>query len=277
MRSEVDPFAAAQAAACDLAERTQVDRHDIAVVLGSGWFPAADRLGQATAEVAVGDVSGFPTPSVTGHPGTVRSIAVGSARVLAFLGRVHLYEGYGPARVVHAIRTAVLTGCRVVFLTNAAGAIKDGLRVGQPVLISDHLNLTGQSPLSGPPPPEPHPVRFVDMTAAYSVRLRALARQVDPSLAEGVYAAFPGPQYETPAEVLMARAMGADLVGMSTALETIAARHLGAEVLGCSLVTNIAAGLGPGTGGVDHQEVLQVGEGAAARMGDLLAEVIRRL
>jgi purine-nucleoside phosphorylase len=115
------------------------------------------------------------------------------------------------------------------------------------------------------------------MTAAYSPLLRAVAREVDSSLAEGVYAAFPGPQYETPAEVRMARALGADLVGMSTALETIAARHLGAEVLGCSLVTNVAAGLGGAEGGIDHHEVLEAGERAAAGMGELLAELIRRL
>jgi purine-nucleoside phosphorylase len=274
----VDPFAAAQTAAFELAEKSGVDHHDLAVVLGSGWLPAADRLGQLKAEVSFGELSGFPTPSVAGHAGAVRSIAGGpgaSMRILAFLGRVHLYEGYGPAAVVHAVRTAILSGCRVVVLTNAAGAIREGFRVGQPVLLSDHVNLTGQSPLSGLPPPEPYQVRFVDMTSAYSPQLRALAREVDPSLVEGVYAAFPGPQYETPAEVRMARTLGADLVGMSTALETIAARHLGAEVLGCSLVTNVAAGLGPGA--LDHQEVLAAGQAAAERMGDLLAALIRRL
>jgi purine-nucleoside phosphorylase len=271
------PLATAQRAAAQLAERTGVDHHDVAVVLGSGWLPAADQLGQLNAEVSLSQLSGFPAPTVVGHAGVVRSIAGldGSARILAFLGRVHLYEGYGPARVVHAVRTAVLAGCQVVVLTNAAGGIREGFRVGQPVLLSDHINLTGQSPLFGPPPPSPYDVRFVDMTAAYSPRLRAVAKEVDPSLEEGVYAALAGPQYETPAEVRMARTLGADLVGMSTALETIAARHLGAEVLGCSLVTNIAAGLGPGA--LDHKEVLDVGQRAAARMGGLLAELIRRL
>ena len=143
------------------------------------------------------------------------------------------------------------------------------------MLIADHINLTGRSPLTGPIPPPPFDVRFVDMTSAYSPRLRALARQVDPSLAEGVYACFPGPQFETPAEVRMARTLGADLVGMSTVLETIAARHLGAEVLGCSLVTNVAAGLGPG--GLDHAEVLAAGRQSAEHMGELLAAVISRL
>jgi purine-nucleoside phosphorylase len=270
-----DPFAAAQAAACELVDQTQVDQHDVAVVLGSGWLPAADRLGQVIVELPVAGLSGFPLPSVAGHAGTVRSIVQGSARILAFVGRVHLYEGYGPAQVVHAVRTAILSGCRVVILTNAAGAIREGFRVGQPVLLADHINLTGQSPLSGPPPPSAYGVRFVDMTSAYSPRLRRVAQQVDGSLAEGVYAALPGPQYETPAEVRMVQTLGGDLVGMSTALETIAARQLGAEVLGCSLVTNVAAGLGGG--GVDHQEVVEVGLHAAKHMGDLLAEVIRRL
>jgi purine-nucleoside phosphorylase len=271
----IDAFAAAQRAAFELADKSGVDHHDLAVVLGSGWLPAADRLGLVKAEVSFRELSGFPAPSVAGHSGVVRSVVCGSARILAFLGRVHLYEGYGPAAVVHGVRTAILSGCRVVILTNAAGAIREGLRVGQPVLLSDHLNLTGQSPLSGPPPPAPYPVRFVDMTSAYSPLLRAIAKEVEPDLAEGLYAAFPGPQYETPAEVRMARTLGADLVGMSTALETIAARHLGAEVLGCSLVTNVAAGLAPGA--LDHEEVLAVGQRAAERMGDLLAELIRRL
>jgi purine-nucleoside phosphorylase len=271
------PLAAAQLAASQLADRTGVDHHDVAVVLGSGWLPAADQLGQLNTEVSLSQLSGFPAPTVAGHGGAVRSIAGlgASVRILAFLGRVHLYEGYGPVRVVHAVRTAILAGCQVVVLTNAAGGIREGFRVGQPVLLADHINLTGQSPLSGPPPSSPYDVRFVDMTSAYSPRLRAVAKEVDPSLEEGVYAAFPGPQYETPAEVRMARTLGADLVGMSTALETIAARHLGAEVLGCSLVTNIAAGLGPG--GLDHEEVLGVGQRAAERMGGLLAELIRRL
>jgi purine-nucleoside phosphorylase len=275
--SAADPFGAAQAAARQLADKTGLDHHDVAVVLGSGWLPAADRLGEVMAEISFRELDGFPTPSVAGHAGAVRSIATSSARVLTFLGRVHLYEGHGPATVVHAIRTAVLSGCRIVVLTNAAGGINDAFFVGQPVLISDHINLTGQSPLSGPAPPDPYPPRFVDMTAAYSPLLRAVAREVDSSLAEGVYAAFPGPQYETPAEVRMARGLGADLVGMSTALETIAARHLGAEVLGCSIVTNVAAGLGGAEGGIDHQEVVEAGERAAAGMGELLAELIRRL
>jgi purine-nucleoside phosphorylase len=157
-------------------------------------------------------------------------------------------------------------------LTNAAGGIRAGYQVGQPVLIRDHLNLTGRSPLTGPPPPPGYPPRFTDLTGAYSPRLRALARAADPSLAEGVYAALPGPHYETPAEIAMLRTLGADLVGMSTVLEAIAARHLGAEVLAFSLVTNLAAGLTDH--GLDHAEVVAAGAEAAERMGALLASIL---
>jgi purine-nucleoside phosphorylase len=209
---------------------------------------------------------------VAGHVPTVRSIAIGGQRVLVFLGRTHLYEGHPVDAVVHGVRTAVAAGCRVIVLTNAAGGISAGLTVGQPVLISDHLNLTGRSPLTGPPPPAGYPARFTDLTDLYAKRLRALAANADPNLAEGVYAALPGPHYETPAEIRMLRAAGADLVGMSTALEAIAARHLGAEVLGISLVSNLAAGLSPA--GLDHGEVIAVGRAAAARMGALLGQIL---
>lgn len=235
-------------------------------------------MGEVAAELTVTDLDGFPAPSVAGHASTARSIVTPGTeprRCLVFLGRVHLYEGHSPAIVVHAVRTAVFAGCRVVVLTNAAGAINRQFSVGQPVLVADHINLTGQSPLTGPTPPAPYDLRFVDMSAAYSPRLRAAARQVDPTLAEGVYAAFPGPQFETPAEIGMAQRLGADLAGMSTALETIAARHMGAEVLACSLVTNLAAGLDPG--GIDHQDVLAVGRQAAEHMGGLLAAMIAQL
>jgi purine-nucleoside phosphorylase len=273
-----DPFGLAQQAAGQVATMAGTERHDVAVVLGSGWRAAADLLGEVVAEVPVTDLVGFPPPSVAGHAGAVRSVISTSARyprILVFLGRVHLYEGHAPATVAHAVRTAVMAGCRIVVLTNAAGAINRDYSVGQPVLIADHINLTGRSPLAGPTPPPPWDVRFVDMTGAYSPRLRAAARAVDPTLAEGVYIAFPGPQYETPAEIRLAQRLGADLAGMSTVLETIAARHLGAEVLGCSLVTNMAAGLE--VGGIHHDDVLAVGRRSAEDMGTLLAELIARL
>ena len=211
------------------------------------------------------ELGGFPPPTVPGHSPVVRSLTVGGQRVLVFLGRTHLYEGHPVEVVVHGVRTAVAAGCRVIVLTNAAGGIRAGYQVGQPVLIRDHLNLTARSPLAGPPPPDGYPARFTDLTDLYSPRLREQARRADPGLAEGVYAALPGPHYETPAEIAMLRGLGADLVGMSTVLEAIAARHLGAEVLAISLVTNLAAGLAPS--GLDHAEVVAAGPGRLGQDG----------
>jgi purine-nucleoside phosphorylase len=268
-----DPFAAADASAAALAQRTGQPRHDIAVVLGSGWAPAADALGPAVAEVPLTELGGFPEPAVAGHVAAVRSVRVGDRQALVFLGRVHLYEGHSPASVVHGVRTAVAAGCSTVVLTNAAGGIRADLRPGQPVLISDQLNLTGRSPLAAlPPGGAGGRPPFTDLSEVYSARLRAAALAAEPSLTEGVYAALTGPQYETPAEIRMLRTMGADLVGMSTVLEAIAARHLGAEVLGLSLVTNVAAGLSEQK--LDHQDVLAAGRDAAARLGVLLASVL---
>jgi purine-nucleoside phosphorylase len=271
-----DPYAAAAQSAVRLSELTGVDRYDVAVVLGSGWAPAAaacaDALGAKVTEIPVSALGGFAQPTLAGHAGTVQSLITPDLRVLMFLGRTHLYEGLPVSATVHGVRTAIAAGCQVVVLTNAAGGIRGGYYVGQPVIVRDHLNLTGRSPLSGPEPPPGYPARFVDLTEAYSPRLRRLAREADPALGEGVYAALPGPHYETPAEIAMLRTMGADLVGMSTVMETIAARHLGAEVLGISLVTNLAAGL---TGEpLSHAEVIEAGRASASRMGALLASVL---
>jgi purine-nucleoside phosphorylase len=254
----------AEHAASVLAEATGAERHDAAIVLGSGWAPAAERIGAADVEIGVDKLPGFAPPSAVGHVGKVRSLTVGDKRVLIFLGRTHLYEGRGVEPVVHGVRVAAAAGCKTVILTNAAGGLREGMSVGQPVLISDHLNLTAVSPLVG--------ANFVDLTDLYSSRLRAQARSVDPSLEEGVYAALPGPHYETPAEIRMLRTLGADMVGMSTALEAIAARAAGAEVLGVSLVTNLAAGI---TGEpLSHDEVLEAGRAAAERMGTLLGRLV---
>lgn len=258
---------AANQAAAEIAARTGTDRHDVAIVLGSGWQPAADELGAARAEIALTDLPGFSAPTVVGHGATVRSVAVAGHDVLVFLGRTHLYEGRGTDAVVHGVRTAAAAGAGVVMLTNAAGGLRPGMRVGQPVLIADHLNLTARSPLLG--------AQFVDLTDLYSARLRDIARQVDPSLCEGVYAALPGPHFETPAEIRMLATLGADLVGMSTALEAIAARAAGCEVLAISLVTNLAAGVGDAP--LDHLEVLAAGRSAAARTGHFLATVVARV
>ncbi|CUU54448.1 purine-nucleoside phosphorylase [Parafrankia irregularis] len=264
------PGAEAEASAARLAGVTGVDRHDVAIVLGSGWRPAADVLARAGGDVIdipFSDLGGFPVSEVSGHTPKVRSIQVGGKWLLVFLGRVHPYEGHDLTRVVHTVRTACAAGARTVILTNAAGGLRSDMYVGQPVLIADHLNLTGRSPLVGP--------LFTDLTDAYSPRLRSLARTIEPGLAEGVYAALPGPHYETPAEIRMLRGLGADLVGMSTVHETIAARALGLEVLALSLVSNLAAGM-TGTP-LSHTEVLAAGAAAAERMGSILAKIVPSL
>jgi purine-nucleoside phosphorylase len=270
-----DPYALAEAAALEIVERTGGSRPDVAIVLGSGWLPAADTLGAPAAEVPTAELTGFAAPTVAGHAGSIRALDVGGARVLVLVGRVHLYEGRTEHEVVHGVRAAVLAGCATVVLTNAAGGLDPDWAPGTPVAIRDHLNLTNRSPLSGPPPPDGYASRFVDLSEVYSARLRGVARAVHPGLAEGVYAALRGPHYETPAEITMLRALGADLVGMSTALEAIAARHLGAEVLGISLVTNLAAGVSPTP--LNHAEVLEAGAAAAPGLGTLLRAVVERL
>jgi purine-nucleoside phosphorylase len=257
----------AERAAAAIAERTGISKHDVAVVIGSGWAPAAEALGRPTATVNMAELPGFTPPAAEGHRGQVLSIPVEGRRILVLAGRIHGYEGHDLRRIVHPVRTAAAAGARAVVLTNAAGALRDDYQIGQPVLISDHLNLTGRSPLIGP--------QFVDMVDAYSPRLRALAREVDSALLEGVYVGLPGPQYETPAEIRMLRTLGADLVGMSTVHETIAARAAGLEVLGLSLVTNMAAGM---TGQpISHDEVLEAGRQSATRMGALLARVVSNI
>ena len=262
-----DPYDDAVRAAARLRELTGVESHDVALVMGSGWVPAAEQMGETGTELASTDLPGFPPPAVEGHAGTIRSVSVGDVRALVFLGRTHLYEGRGVATVVHGVRTAVAAGAKVVVLTNGCGGLQPDHSPGQPVLISDHINLTATSPIVG--------ARFVDLTDLYSPRLRALCTEVDPSLQEGVYVQMPGPHYETPAEIGMVRAIGGDLVGMSTTLEAIAAREAGAEVLGISLVTNLAAGM---TGQpLNHEEVLEAGRAAATRMGSLLAQVLGKL
>lgn len=266
-----DPFAVARLAAEVIATRTGVIRHDVALVLGSGWSGAADLLGETVAELPAVEVPGFHAPAVVGHTGTLRSVryqaADGTTKHALVLGaRTHFYEGLGVRRVAHGVRTAAAAGATTLVLTNGCGGIDPAWGPGTPVLISDHINLTGASPLEG--------ATFVDLTDLYSTRLRELAHQVDPTLAEGVYVQFCGPHYETPAEVEMARRMGGHLTGMSTALEAIAARHAGLEILGIGLVTNYSAGV---TGeALSHAEVLAAGDAAGPRISALLAQVIRR-
>lgn len=266
-----DPIKAATLAAAEIAQASGIATHDVALVMGSGWVGAVDALGTPTFECNAEDITGFFPPAVEGHSGKVRSYEIKDGdrriRALVFLGRTHLYEGKGMEPVVHGVRTAVKAGCKVIILTNACGGINTAYRVGQPVLIRDHISLTAQSPLVG--------ATFVDLTDLYSKRIRSIMKSADSSLQEGVYVHWRGPTYETPAEIHMMRTLGADLVGMSTVPEAIAAHALGAEVLGISLVTNAAAGV---TGEkLNHEEVIAAGKAAASSMGELLAKTIPQI
>jgi purine-nucleoside phosphorylase len=265
----IDPYNLAGEAAAALKAAAGLDTFDVALVMGSGWVPAADAIGQVVAEIPFTDLPGFQAPAVAGHGGKIRVVRTPAERhALVLLGRSHLYEGRGVDSVVHGVRTAAAAGVRTIVLTNAAGGLRpETQQVGDPVLISDHINLTGANPITG--------TTFIDLTEVYSKRLRELAREVDPSLAEGVYVAFRGPTYETPAEIRMLRTLGGDLIGMSTVLEAIAAREAGLDVLGVSLVTNPGAGLSGEP--LNHEEVLEVGRATATRMGVLLAKVVDRL
>lgn len=263
-----DPFEVAAQAASDIARLTGVERHDIALTLGSGWGKAAELVGEAVATVPATEVTGFSKPALEGHVGSLRSIVTPKGRHVLVIGaRTHYYEGHGVRRVVHSVRTAAATGAKTMVLTNGAGGIKTTWKPGTPVLISDHINLTGDSPLEG--------ATFIDLTDLYSMRLRDVARLVDPTLDEGVYCQFRGPQYETPAEVRMAKTIGGHIVGMSTALEAIAARQAGMEILGFSLITNMAAGIQ--TTPLSHAEVIEAGKAAEPVISGLLARVIGQL
>lgn len=265
--NEKTPYQLAQAAAQQLSEKTKRVKHDCLVVLGSGWTPAVEALAPEGIDISVSELVGFAPPSVEGHAGILRSCEINGLNVLLQMGRTHFYEGKGVAAVVHAVRVAAASGVKTVILTNAAGGLNLDWKPGTPVLISDHINLTGSTPLIGP--------RFIDVSHVYSIRLREIAKKIDPSLVEGVYIQFHGPQYETPAEVKMAITLGANLVGMSTALEAIAAKEAGCEVLGISLVTNLGAGLTDAP--LNHEEVLAAGKAAAGKMGTLLRQVIENL
>lgn len=261
-------LALADEAAAAIASASGIDRHDVALTLGSGWGGAADLLGETVWEAPADTIPGFHRPAVDGHVGSLRSIRIADGRHALVIGaRTHYYEDRGVDAVVHGVRTAAAAGCRTMVLTNGCGGVDPANPAGSPVLISDHINFTGATPLVG--------AHFVDLTDVYTPSLRAIAREIDPSLAEGVYMQFSGPTYETPAEVRMARTLGASLVGMSTALEAIAARDAGLDVLGISLVTNLAAGIQEQP--LSHEEVLEAGREAAPRIADLLARIVRRI
>ncbi|MEN0022103.1 purine-nucleoside phosphorylase [Microbacterium sp. LWO14-1.2] len=263
-----NPFEVAAAAAADIARLTGVEKHDIALTLGSGWGKAADIIGETVATIPATEVTGFSKPALEGHVGTLRSIRTPDGKNVLVIGaRTHYYEGHGVRRVVHSVRTAAATGAGIMVLTNGAGGVRETWKPGQPVLISDHINLTADSPLEG--------ATFIDLTDLYSSRLRDVARSVDPSLDEGVYTQFRGPHYETPAEVQMAKHIGGHIVGMSTALEAIAAREAGMEILGFSLITNLAAGIQKTP--LSHAEVIEAGREAEPVISALLARVVEAL
>ena len=263
-----NPFDVAAEAASQIAKRTGINSHRIALTLGSGWAKAADVLGETVAEIPADEILGFSRPAVEGHVGTLRSIALADGTHALVIGaRTHFYEGHGVRRVVHSVRTAAAAGATTMVLTNGAGGIKPHWAPGTPVLISDHINMTASSPLEG--------ATFIDLTDLYSKRLRNVARTVSPDLDEGVYVQFRGPHYETPAEVQMAQAIGGHIVGMSTALEAIAAREAGMEILGFSLITNLAAGISDEP--LSHDEVIAAGKAAESTISDMLAKVVAQL
>lgn len=267
-----------RAGAAALSERLEADGSEVAVVLGSGLSGIADRMTGAR-QAPYATLPGFPETTVVGHPGRVVAGRIGERKVLFLCGRVHGYEGYEASEVGFGVRVVAALGVRTLVVTNASGGIDPAMRPGEIVAISDHLNLTGVSPLTGPNDERLGP-RFVDMSAAYSPVLRALAATAAPAalghpLREAVYAGMAGPSYETPAEVRMLRTLGAGLVGMSTVHEVITARHAGLTVLGLSIVANLAAGV------IDqplrHDDVTRAANAAAGPLGQLVFEVIHRL
>lgn len=269
-----DDLHALHAAAVVIAARSGLDSHDAALVLGSGLSRYASTLPDSI-EIPYADIPGFPMPRVAGHRASLFSVPIEGRRLLVLSGRVHAYEGWEMSEVVFAIRAAISTGARQVMLTNAAGGVKDTFAPGDLVIISDHLNLTGRSPLTGQNDDRLGP-RFPDMSEVYSRNLRERFAQVFTNLGitphEGVYAWFPGPSYETPAEVEMAKRLGADLVGMSTVPEAIAARHMGAQVVAVSLITNLAAGISDTP--LSHHEVTDMAERSISRFTSVLDRVL---
>ncbi len=256
----------------ELARRTGIDHHEVVVILGSGLTEAAEILAGGAHPLALDTLPFFPSYGAGGHRPQAWSTLVDAHRVLVLGGRCHLYEGHAPAEVVHPLRMALAAGCTTAVLTAAVGAIRPDLVAGSLMVVEDHLNLTGRSPLTGP--------GHVDMTGTYSERLARLAMGTPApaghavSARPGVYAQLPGPQFETPAEIRMLGALGADVVGMSMALEAIAARESGAEVLGLALVTNPAAST---TTTIDLAEVHQVGARAAPTVAATVRHVVGSL
>ena len=266
-----------------LRERLSGMGAQIGIVLGSGLGAVADAIVEPVV-VPYGEIPHFPQSTVEGHSGRLVVGKLGDTPVVILQGRVHFYEGYTPAQVTFPLRVMGVLGIRAVVLTNAAGGIQQSYHIGQLVTLADHINLMGWNPLTGPNEPRfacipGAGLRFFDMTEAYSMDLRALARSAASeagfALEEGIYLATPGPSFETPAEIRAFRAMGATLVGMSTVPETIVARHMGIEVLGISCVTNLAAGLGQAQ--LSHAEVFEAGRRVEQRLAALLTRLAPRI
>jgi len=249
----------------------------LAVVLGSGLGDFASELAEPL-QIPYTDIPGWPRSTAVGHAGQLIYGHLDGVSVIALAGRAHLYEGYSPARVTYAMRVLHLLGIRSVILTNAAGGINLAYGQGSLVLITDHINLQGVNPLVGANEDDFGP-RFPDMSDAYCARYREIARSVaisgDIELPEGVYAAMTGPSYETPAEIRFLRAIGADLVGMSTVAEAIVANHMGMKVMAISCVTNMAAGVLNQK--INHEEVLETGRAVRGKFVRLLRGVIPRI
>lgn len=269
-------FERAEQAATAIRARTDL-RPQVALVLGSGLGAFADTLAGA-ARIPFQEIPHFPMPTAEGHAGNLVMGRVGGAAVAAMQGRVHSYEGRSPREVVFFMRVLGRLGVGAAVLTNAAGGINANYRSGCLVVLSDHINLQGSNPLIGPNDPR-FGARFVDMTESYFRPYRAIAleegRRLGIEMHEGVYAALPGPSYETPAEIRYLRTIGADLVGMSTVPEVIVARHMGIRCLAISCVTNLATGISGQP--LSHQEVLETGERVRGQFSALLAAVIPRI
>jgi len=265
-----------EAAVARIREASAVDPR-VGVILGSGLGDLADEL-EDRVEIAYSEIPGWPVSTAVGHAGVLVLGSLDGVPVAVMRGRAHLYEGIGAERVVFGVRVLGALGIRSLVVTNAAGGINTDFRPGQIVLISDHVNLQGTSALVGPNDESLGP-RFPDMSDAYDPEFRARAREAAMHLGlevgEGVYTAWLGPQFETPAEIRFMRAVGSDLVGMSTVQEVIAARHLGIRVLGLSVVTNMAAGVLPEK--IDHEAVLEIGGRAAGSVTALLRELVPTL
>lgn len=267
-----NPFEIAEGAAETYRNLSGIQKHDIALTLGSGWGLAAETIGETIFETPASNIIGFKASDVPGHSGTLKTIRLEDGRNVFLIGaRTHIYETLHPYQVravVHSVRTAAALGCGTLFLTNGAGSVNPEWEPGTVVTIADHINLSGTTPIEG--------ATFIDMVDAYNPELRQHIKNLYPENPEGTYIQNHGPQYETKQEIVMARNIGGDLVGMSTALETIAARQLGMKVAGMSLVTNLAAGVVEGAS-LNHAEVLETGKANEERLAAMLSNIINTM